>query len=99
MVQEEKLEGGQWLLIGLVVITLLVGTVFYHYVESLIWLDAFYFSVVSLTTVGYGDISPQTSFGKLFTVFYLLIGIGLLFSFISLITKRRLHKHSKNLKK
>lgn len=58
-----------------------IGTVFMHYVEKLSWLDAFYFSVVSLTTVGYGDITPRTNEGKIFIIFYLLIGIGIVATF------------------
>ena len=57
-----------------------VGTVFYRYVEDLSWTDSWYFTVVTLSTVGYGDISPQTAFGKTFTSFYLLLGVGLIVS-------------------
>ena len=57
-----------------------VGTVFYRYVEELSWTDSWYFTVVTLTTVGYGDIAPQTGFGKMFTSFYLLLGVGLIVS-------------------
>lgn len=69
------------------------GTVFYHYVEALNWIDALYFSVVTLTTVGYGDFSPQTNLGKLFTVFYILNGIGIMFGFINAYYEARL-KHA-----
>ena len=55
-----------------------VGVVFYHHVENLKWLDALYFSVITLTTVGYGDIVPTTDAAKLFTVFYVLIGVGII---------------------
>lgn len=63
-------------LIGLAVVG--VGTVFYHIVEKLSYLDALYFSVITLTTIGYGDIVPKTPAGKVFTIFYVLIGISLL---------------------
>ncbi|WP_144569222.1 potassium channel family protein [Bacillus pseudomycoides] len=66
----------------LTIITLLSGTIFYSTVERLRTIDALYFSVVTLTTVGYGDFSPQTDFGKIFTIFYIFIGIGLVFGFI-----------------
>ncbi|MCE7980919.1 MAG: two pore domain potassium channel family protein [Caldilinea sp. CFX5] len=57
---------------------LLVGTIFYHQVEGWGWLDSLYFCVITLATVGYGDFSPQTAAGKIFTMIYILLGIGTL---------------------
>lgn len=62
-----------------IVVTLLVaGTLFYHSVEGWGWLDSLYFCVITLATVGYGDFSPHTAAGKLFTMLYIFMGIGLL---------------------
>ena len=52
---------------------LLVGTFVYHHLEGWDYIDSLYFSVITLTTVGYGDFSPQTSGGKVFTIFYIFI--------------------------
>jgi hypothetical protein len=68
-----------------VVLILLSGTWFYHAVEGWSWLDAFYFSVITLTTVGYGDFSPQTAVGKIFTIVYIILGLGVLSSFLLLL--------------
>ena len=59
------------------------GSIVYHYLEGWTWIDSIYFSVITLTTIGYGDFSPQTDEGKLFTIFYIVIGIGIILSFIN----------------
>lgn len=69
----------------LTAIAIASGTAFYSLVEGLGLVDAFYFSVVTLTTVGYGDFAPQTDVGKLFTAVYVLVGIGILLTFVTTI--------------
>jgi dipeptide/tripeptide permease len=54
------------------------GTVFYRLVEGWTWLDALYFCVVTLATIGYGDLAPKTGAGKAFTIVFVLIGIGII---------------------
>lgn len=71
-------------------------------VEKWSLIDALYFCVVTMATVGYGDFSSQTSLGKLFTIFYILISIG---TFVALGTqladlliqrrKRKIHTKEK----
>ena len=68
-----------------VIITLIIGTLFYHEVEGWGWIDSLYFCVTTLTTVGYGDLVPKTDIGKIFTTLYLLIGIGFLLGYIKVI--------------
>ena len=77
------------LLIAATVAVIGIGTAFYHIVEHFSWLDAYYFSVVTLATVGYGDLSPHTAVGKLFTTFYIFIGVGIVAAFISYTLRRR----------
>lgn len=73
-------------------VILLNGTIIYHFVEGWKWLDSLYFSVITLTTVGYGDFSPQTNFGKIFTIIYILTGIGIIFGFINTFYLHRSNK-------
>ena len=47
--------------------------------------DAFYWSIVTISTVGYGDITPQTFGGKMVTVMLILAGLGVLSFFTSII--------------
>ncbi|MBX0327143.1 potassium channel family protein [Oscillochloris sp. ZM17-4] len=65
-------------LAALVLLVLAMGTLFYHSVEGWGWIDSLYFCVITLSTIGYGDFSPQTAAGKLFTIMYIFMGIGLL---------------------
>jgi len=67
---------------------LVLGTWFYARVEGWRALDSLYFTVTTLTTVGYGDFYPRTDAGKIFTIFYIIVGIGLLSGFIILLGER-----------
>lgn len=62
-------------IIGLALVFIIGGATFYHHVEHLTWINAFYFTVITLSTVGYGDIVPHTDAGKIFTIFYVFVGI------------------------
>ncbi|WP_339294429.1 potassium channel family protein [Paenibacillus sp. FSL W7-1279] len=61
----------------LIVIMLLSGTMFYTRQEGLPVLDALYFCVVTLSTVGHPEFVPQTPLGKTFTMVYIVVGTGL----------------------
>lgn len=76
--QDAEFRGLFWSVLML----LIVGSIFYRNVEGWSWIDSFYFTVVTLTTVGYGDFAPATNLGKLFTVLYIVMGLGMLSSFI-----------------
>jgi len=73
-----------------VIFALAGGMLFYHGVEDWRFLDAFYFSAMTLTTVGYGDFAPATDTGKIFTVFFIFIGLGILLSFVNVVAKHAL---------
>ena len=60
-----------------------VGCIYYN--ANMEWdaLDCIYFITVSITTVGYGDYSPDNNSGRMFTCFYVLIGIIVVFGAIN----------------
>jgi voltage-gated potassium channel Kch len=53
-----------------------LATVTFWLLEDWSLLDAAFFSVVTISTVGYGELVPQTVLGKLFAMFYILVGLG-----------------------
>ena len=79
-------------MVGLV-LTLISGTVFYSAVEGWPVVDSVYFCVMTLSTVGYGDLHPTSSLSKVFTVVFLFVGAGLFVSFITKLTAQRKPYH------
>ncbi|GMH80577.1 hypothetical protein TrST_g622 [Triparma strigata] len=50
------------------------GTIFFALSEDFSWVDALYMSCITVTSVGYGDKRPQTRSGKIFAMFWILLG-------------------------
>jgi voltage-gated potassium channel len=76
---------------GVVVLLLVVlagGTAFYTQAESWSVVDSIYFTTITLTTIGYGDLTPSSDAAKIFTVVYSLVGIGLMGTFIGVIATK-----------
>lgn len=80
-------------LLGVLIVA--IGVVFYQFVEGWSFIDALFFCVVTLTTVGYGNIVPVTTAGKLFTTFYILFGIGIFAMVINILVRHGVHTHIK----
>jgi hypothetical protein len=73
---------------------LVAGTIVYSIVEGWSPLDSLYFSVVTLATVGYGDLHPVTDLGKAFTILYILTGVGVLVVFASRVVNTMVDRRS-----
>lgn len=65
-----------------------VGTVFYRVVEGWSWVDSVYFTVVTLTTVGFGDLHPTHDISKLFTIVFILVGVGFILAVLNYLVTR-----------
>lgn len=78
-----------------VLFILMIGTVFYHNIEGMTYLDALYFSVMTLATVGYGDLSPHTALGKLFSIVYVLVGVGIITALIANFNRALVEYHQR----
>jgi hypothetical protein len=83
----------------LVALLLGLGTVYYSFAESWSYVDSFYFSTITLTTIGFGDLAPTTDASKMFTAFYALIGIGVMLYILSSVIGVFIFKQEKHFDK
>jgi hypothetical protein len=86
-------------LTALVVLTLTVGCLVYMLLEGWSFVDAAYFSVVTLATVGFGDLTPTTQGAKLFTMAYIVVGIGILATFATTVARRWVDRRVRHLER
>lgn len=63
-------------LISTLLAIIVAGTVFFRLVEGWSWLDSYFFTVVTLSTVGYGSLVPATAIGKIGTTLLIFLGLG-----------------------
>ena len=67
------------------ILLILIGGFIYHSIEGWRYLDSVYFSAITVTTIGYGDLYPKTDAGKIFTIFFALAGISMVLYLFSII--------------
>ena len=82
----------------LLFIIIIVGTLGFIFIEGLPPADAFYFSIVTITTVGYGDIHPATQLGKILAVVLIITGVGTFLGVVANATEMLLNKREKNIR-
>ena len=63
--------------LGILVTILLIGTMGYRQLEEWSFLDSLYMTVISITTVGYGEVGEVSDAGRVFTIFIIFSGIGI----------------------
>ncbi len=64
------------LALGLIVFSLTVGTVGYRLIEGAHWFDAYYMSIITLSTIGYGEVVPLSTAGRLFNSLLIVFNLG-----------------------
>jgi voltage-gated potassium channel len=72
----------------------LTGTLFYWRFEDWTVVEALYFCVVTLTTVGFGDLSPTSTGTQIFTIIYILTGLGVLVALLTSVAQQYIRQKS-----
>ncbi len=86
-------------------IILSAGTVGYHLIEKWSWIDCLYMTVITITTVGFGELHPLSEWGRIFTILLIVVGVGTVAVAVSIMfetifqRQMRLFMERRNMKK
>ncbi|XP_068336814.1 two-pore potassium channel 3-like [Pyrus communis] len=87
------------LALGVVIGCIAIGTIAVHFLEKISWVDSFYLSVTSVTTVGYGDFGFQTIAGRCFAIIWLLVSTLAVARAFLYLTELRIDKRNRRIAK
>lgn len=88
-----------YLALTLMSAVLLIGVMGYRFLSDLTWVDAFYMTIITVTTVGFSEVGPMDSQEKVFTVFLIILSVFIFAFAISVITEYILSRNSLQLLK
>ncbi len=94
-------------LLWFIFIAIILWSVFFHISEWWSYFDSLYFTVITFSTIWYGDVVPLTHTGKIIAMFYAILWVPLFVGITSVVMELRFKKfvfhhfehHSKSLKK
>ncbi len=85
-------------LITTLLLVILSGTIFFHFVEGWSWIDSYFFTVVTLSTVGYGHLVPASVLGKIGATFFIFTGLGVFALAIQQFASLVMHKREQKIR-
>ena len=80
--------------ITMLIVLLMIGVLGYRYISDYSWINAFYMTVITVTTVGFAEVNPLDTESKIFTIFLILTSIVVVGYAISIITEYILSKNN-----
>ncbi|MRI00415.1 potassium channel protein [Kriegella sp. EG-1] len=83
-----------YLAIFLLVTVVLIGVFGFHFFYDFDWLDAFYMTIITITTVGYNEVNPLGDSAKIFTILLIITSIFIIGFAISVITEYILSRNT-----
>lgn len=75
------------ILFGMLALLMIVGIVGYHFIEGWSWFDGLYMVLTTFTTIGYSEVHPLSTAGRVFNIFLIVVGVALVFLIIGALTQ------------
>ena len=88
-----------YLALALMVMVLAFGVLGYRIVADYSWVDAFYMTIITVTTVGFSEVRPMGPEGKIFTIVLIVTSVFIFGFAISVITEYLISRNSLKLLK
>ena len=82
-----------YLIVFLIII--IFGTLAFSFVENMTLVEAVYFNIVTIATVGYGDIHPVTPAGRVLAIVLIILGVGTFLGVVANATEMMLNRREK----
>ena len=82
------------LAIVLIIMVFITGVVGFHFLYDYTWVDALYMTIITVSTVGYGEVQPMGAYGKIFTSVFIISGLFIFGFGLSTITEHILNKNN-----
>ena len=82
------------LAIVLIIMVFITGVVGFHFLYDYSWVDALYMTIITVSTVGYGEVQPMGAYGKIFTSVFIISGLFIFGFGLSTITEHILNKNN-----
>lgn len=73
--------------IALALVSVFTGVLGYHFIEDYSYVDAFYMTVITISTVGFTEVNLLSETGRLFTAFYIIFNLAVIAYIVSVITR------------
>jgi len=71
--------------ISALIATFIIGTVGYWLIEGWSLLDSLYMTAITISTVGYSEVGPLSSGGRVFSILLIVFGVGIMFYTVTLV--------------
>ncbi len=72
---------------GILFLIIVIGTIGYRIIEGWPFIDSLYMTITTISTVGYAEVHPLSTAGRIFSIFLILSGVGAVFYILTMLVQ------------